>query len=197
MENDNVIIAYNNIELYQSEIDILCDEYIRTLHDENLIYKSAVFSGLLRYIYSHKLKYIIPDTFSNDYSLLDDIFNNIYISLCSRYNIVPTIIQFCVLCHIDRSNLNCIRNGVNRDGTKVNPVSHCTVKLWYDTCEASLLGKAVNESSIGSIFGLKANYGYKEATENSVIKIETTAYHTPEQIAEKYKQVEKPKLIEL
>lgn len=194
---DNVILTYNNIELYQSEIDILCDEYISTLHDENMIYKSTVFSGMLNYIYLHKLKYIIPDGFYNDYALLDNIFDNVYINLCTRFNICPSIIQFTVLCHIDVSMLTELRSGSYKDGSRVNTETSKTVKKWYSVCESMLLSKATNESSIGSIFALKANYGYRDNDQPQVIQVQAGTQATPEQIAEKYKDIQKPEIPEL
>lgn len=194
---DNVILTYNNIELYQSEIDVLCDEYISTLHDENMIYKSTVFSGMLNYIYLHKLKYIIPDTYNNDYVLLDSIFDNIYINLCTRFNICPSIIQFTVLCHIDVSMLTEMRTGTYKDGSRVNADTSKTVKKWYSVCESMLLSKATNESSIGSIFALKANYGYRDNDTPQVLQIQTGTQATPEQIAEKYRDIKKPVLVDL
>lgn len=194
---DNVILTYNNIDLYQSEIDILCDEYINTLHDENMIYKSTVFSGMLNYIYQNKLKYIIPNTYNNDYKLLDMIFDNVYINLCSKYNIVPNIIQFTVLCRIDVSMLTEMKNGVYKDGSRVNQDTSKTVKKWYSVCESMLLSKATNESSIGSIFALKANYGYRDNDQPQVIQVQAGTNATPEQIAEKYKDVKRPELPEL
>ena len=191
---DNVILTYNNIELYQSEIDILCDEYISTLHDENMIYKSTVFSGMLNYIYLHKLKYIIPDSFNNDYVLLDNIFDNVYINLCTKYNIVPNLIQFSTLCHFDNSLLTQLKSGQYKDGSRVKPETFQTVKKWYSVCESMLLSKATNESSIGSIFALKANYGYRDNDQPQLIQIQTGTQATPEQIAEKYKDIEKPEI---
>lgn len=190
---DNIVLTYNDIEVYQSEIDILCDDYINTLHDPNMIYKSAVFSGLLNYIYQNKLQYIIPKTYNNDYVLLDSIFEGIYINLCTRFNIVPNIIQFTVLCHIDVSLMTELKAGMYKDGSRVKPETTKTVKKWYSTCESMLLSKATNESSIGSIFALKANYGYQEQPQKLEI-VSNGTQATPEQIAEKYKGVERPEI---
>ena len=195
---DNTVLTYNGIELYQSEIDILCDEYINTLHDESMIYKSTVFSGLLNYIYKNKLRYIIPNTYNNDYNLLNDIFYNVYIDLCTKYNIVPSIIQFCVLCRIDRGTISDINKGVYRDnGAKVKQETCHTIQKWYETCESMLLSKASNESSIGSIFALKANYQYRDNEPIQVLQVTAENKVSPEQIAERYKDIEKPNMIEL
>ena len=194
---DNTVLTYNGIELYQSEIDILCDEYINTLHDPNMIYKSTVFSGLLNYIYKNKLRYIIPNTYNNDYNLLNDIFYNVYIDLCTKYNIVPSIIQFVALCHIDRTSLTEIKSGIYRDGSRVKQSTSDTVQKWFDTCESMLLSKASNESSIGSIFALKANYQYRDNEPIQVLQVTAENKASPEQIAERYKDIEKPNMIEL
>ena len=35
-------------------------------------------------------------------------------------------------------------------------------KKWLDECESALYDDAISNNSIGSIFALKANFGYKE-----------------------------------
>lgn len=205
MAIDNVILSTGNTEIYQSEIDVLCDEYISTLPDESMIYKTTVFSGMLNYINRNKLKYIISqcktdkgiNNFYNDYVLLDDIFNNIYIYLCTRYNITPSIIQFCVLTGISRETISDIKQGKYRaDGSRVKPETYHTVKNWYNTCESMLLSKAANESSIGSIFALKANYGYRDNVQQVEVISTQEQQATPEQIAEKYADIAKPRLVD-
>jgi len=193
---DNVILTYENIELYKSEIDILCNDYISELNDENMIYKSTVFSGMLNHIYNNKLKFIIPDTYNNNYALLDDIFHNVYIYLCSKYNICPSIIQFCVLCHIDRTTIAYIHKGVYSDGSKVKKITFDTIEKWYSTCESMLLSKAQNENSIGSIFALKANYKYRDNDSVQLLQIDTSNIPDASAIMEKYRDVKKPELIE-
>lgn len=202
---DNIILNTGSIEVYRSEIDILCAEYIQSLPDESMIYKSTVFSGMLNYIYQSKLKYIISKSkddkginqYNNDYALLDDIFQSVYIYLCTRYDIVPSIIQFCVLTGISRETISDIKQGKYRsDGTRVKPETCHTVKNWYNTCESMLLSKAANESSIGSIFALKANYGYRDNVQQVEVITQQEQQATPEQIAEKYADMTKPRLID-
>lgn len=185
---NSAILTYNGIELYQSDIDVLCDEYISTLHDESMIYKSTVFSGMLNYIYNNKLRFIIPNTYNNNYSLLDDIFNNVYIALCSKYNIVPSIIQFCVLCHIDNANIANIKSGTYDDGSKVNIDTCQTVRKWYATCESMLLSRATNENGIGAIFALKANYKYRDNDSTPILPQSTMAIVDADTIKERHKQ---------
>lgn len=184
---DNSIVACNGVEIYQTEIDILCEEYINSLPDSNLIYKSSVFSGLLDYIYKHCLKDRIRDQLKLDFELLDNIFNCIYIPICYKFDKVPTIIQFCVLVNIDNGHISDIKNGIYRtNGTKANTIHVQTVKKWYNTCESALLGKAINESSIGSIFALKSNFGYRD---NQTITVESGSalpHESAEQIAARH-----------
>ena len=191
---ENIILTYNDIELYKNDIDILCDEYINSLMDPETIYKSVVFSGMLNYIYQNKLKFIIPDTYNNDYKLLNDIFYNIYLDLCTRYNICPTIIQFCTLVHIDNDNLTYIRRGIYNDGSKVNSDTLGTVKNWYSICESALLGRAVNENGIGSIFALKANYGYRDNDQIQQLESKQDNSVTAAEIVDRYRDTEKPVL---
>lgn len=185
---DNVMLAYNGIEIYKTDIDILCDEYINSLSNPDMIYKSAVFNGLLDYIYKHSLKDILGNKVKNDYQLLNNIFYNIYLPICYKYNKTPTILQFSVLADIDNTTLSDIKSGIYRtDGTRVNQTTSQIVKKWYSVCESALLGKAIDESSIGGMFALKACYGYRD----NVIVTETPqqfAIETPEQIAARHKQ---------
>lgn len=189
---DNSIIAYNGTEIYQSDIDQLCDEYIDTLPVPDMIYKTAVFNGLLDYIYKRLLKNIIKTDNGKtnsgyDFKLLDDIFYGIYLPLTYKYNKTATVLQFCCLCHIANSNLTDIRKGVYRNrGTAVNTASTQTVQKWFEVCESALYNRAIEDNSIGAIFGLKANYGYRDS---QVITVETPSqipHETAEQIAAKY-----------
>lgn len=185
---DNIMLTYNGMEIYKTDIDILCDEYINSLSNPDMIYKSAVFNGLLDYIYKHSLKDILGNKVKNDYQLLNNIFYNIYLPICYKYNKTPTILQFSVLCDIDNANITDIKNGIYRtNGAIVNNNSTQIVKKWYSVCESALLGKAIDESSIGGMFALKACYGYRD----NVIVTETPqqlAVDSPETIAERHKQ---------
>lgn len=182
-----VILEYNGMTLYADDIAVVCDDYINSLPDQSMIYKSTVFSGMLDSIYKRCIKNIIPEKYNLDFTLLDNIFNNIYIPLCYRYNKVPTIIQFCILVNIDNGHISDLKNGVYRsNGSKANTANSQTVKKWFSVCESALLDKAISESSIGSIFALKANFGYRD---NQTITLETPSqipHETAEQIAAKH-----------
>lgn len=204
MAIDNIILSTGNIEVYQSEIQQLCDEYIASLPDESMIYKSTVFSGMLSYIYRNKLKYIIYkskeqnniNTYNNDYELLNDIFNSVFITLCTRFNILPTVLQFCVLCDLPRDMITDLKQGIYRhDGSKVNTRTCQIVKNWFNTCESMTLSRAANESSIGSIFVSKALYGYSDTPVQQLEIIDNRQSETPQQIAERFRNAEKPSLL--
>lgn len=201
---DNVLISENGLEVYQSEIDVLCDEYIESLPDPSMIHKTATFAGLLNYLYKNKIKHIIDtdktnnyiNQYNNNYVLLDGIFN-IYVDICSKYGFTPTILQFTAeFVKINNANISDIRQGKYRNkGVKVNPLTTQIIKGWYDTCEARLSSRTIEDNSIGSMFTLKAKYGWTEQPQEILL---TTNQQTasPEQIAERYKAAEKPELIE-
>ena len=198
---DNVIISDSGIEIFQSDIDVLVNEYISTLPDETMIYKSMTFKGLLLYIYTHKLKYVIESIKNNkqindssiDYSLMDSIFENIYLPLCYKFFIVPTVLSFSVFVGISNTYLTEVVSGTYRNGSRVNSDNTVTVKKWYAVCESALADKAFNDNGIGAIFGLKANYQWTE-TAPQIVQAEQLTQSTPEQIAERYRDAKKPEI---
>lgn len=192
-DNENCILSFRELEIYESDIDILIDEYITKIGSVDMLYKSNGFSGLLELIYKRIIKNIFPKNEQYDFKLLDNIFYNVYLPLCYRFNNNPTIIQFCTLCHIDSNNITDIKNGIYRtDGGKVRLDKTLTVKKWYTVCESGLLSKTINESSIGSMFALKALYGYRDNTTLTIESGNTQQHETAEQIAERHKNAQIP-----
>ena len=187
-----------DIELYLNKIDSYVDEYISSLPDESIVYKSMGFNGLLYYIYKHCIIHVIDnDSFYNDYDLLDRIFFDIYLPLCYRFNIVPSVIGYCTFVHIDNRNISDIKQGVYRkDGSRVKPESQRTVQRWYDAIETSLLYKATNENGIGSIFALKANYNYNDQPKQVIAIENNTDDKTVDELALEYSHTEPPKQID-
>ena len=202
MDAENVILVKDNIQVYESDIQVLCEEYINSLPDPEMVYKTAVYNGLLDYIYKHLLCNVITadnglTNSSYDYQILDNIFYSVYVPLCSRYDKTPTVLQFTsMLCHIDNRNISDVKNGVYRNGRKVNSDSSRTVQKWYQTCESALYNRAIECNSIGAIFGLKSAHGWKEAT-TLTIENQQIPHETPEQIAAKYADIERPELPDL
>ena len=196
---ENALINYKDLCVYPSDIEQMTGEYINTLSDPSLIYKASAFTGLLEYIYKHKIKSILQankqdnNNYNRDYQLLDSIFYNLYVPLCRAYNITPKILTFCSVVGIDNSTLTDLKNGIYRvDGSRVNPATCQIVKKWYTTCESGLFEKAVEENAIGSIFGLKAGYGWQEANTVNIVTNGQDQHESAEQIAARHAQAQLP-----
>lgn len=198
--SESVIVTYKDIEVYQSDIDILCDEYISTLPLPEMVFKTSGFMGLLEYIYRHKLKEVVVNNvpYGYDYHVLNDIFYNIYMPLCSRYGTTPTIVQFASFIKVDNSNFTDVKNGVYRsNGSRVNPENTQTVKRWFSSCESAILSKAIDTNGIGAIFALKASYQYKD---NQTVTIESGSvlpHESAEQIAARHAAASLPEKPEI
>lgn len=199
--NDMLVINIQGLEVYQNDIDVLCDDYINSLQDTSNIYKTQCFNGLLNYIYNTLLKNIINtdkhnrNTTQNNYILLDEMFN-IYKTLCSKYLQNPTILQFCTefVC-INPSNVSDIKQGIyNGRGEKVKPEKQEIVKKWYAICESRLASRVIETNGIGSMFVLKARYNWQESAQQVEV-INTNQTSTPQQIAERFRNAEKPQLL--
>ena len=201
MTDNSILAQYNDIQIYQSDIDFYCQEYIDNLPDEQLIYKTPTFTGLLEYLYRKVIKnVVIKDYTGYDYNLLDNIFYNIYIPLTAKYGFTPSIIQFCTLVKIDNSNLTDVKNGLRRkDNTTVNKNSQQKVKKWYSTCESALFSRAVDTNSIGSIFALKSVYQYNDSQTIRIEQDTMPQHESAAEISAKYASAtlpEKPQLDE-
>jgi len=187
----NEIKVSENVSIYINDIWILCDEYINSLDNPDMIYKSSIFRGMLDYIYRHGLKdiYLYNPKKSNtlNYDLLDNIFFEIYLPIVYKYNAIPSILGFSTMLRIDSENLSYVRKGVYQDGSMVNKHNSEVVKKWYSVSESSLYDKAVQENGIGAIFGLKAGFGWKEAVASPEPYTLPTV-DSPETIAARHKQ---------
>ena len=185
----NTIKTTDGIEVYESEIYVLCDEYINTLNNIDDIYNNpSLFTGMLKYIYKHLFKpgkndkvlynsNSILDT--SNIELLDNIWN-IYTELCYKYGKRPTLLNFSLLVGISNDTFTTWRQGDFRAEGGGTSSLHCrTVKRWRRECESSLVDGATEKNSIGCIFALKANYGYSETPQ----RVEIVNGQAPEQIA--------------
>lgn len=199
---DGIVTQYGDITIYSDDIAVLCEQYINSLPNPDNIYKSNTFKGLLDYIYRHYLKDIDlrckDKSNTNNYELLDKLFFDLYLPLVYKYNNSPSVLGFCTMCHISAENISDIRNGVYRSGYPVNSQNSQIVKKWYQVTESSLFDKAVNESSVGSIFLLKSKFSYRETA--PLIEVSNVEQvDSPEQIAARHAQAalnmpEKPDL---
>ena len=188
---DGIVTQYGDITIYSDDIAVLCEQYINSLPNPDNIYKSNTFKGLLDYIYRHYLKDI--DITSKDkanahnYQLLDKLFFDLYLPLVYKYNNSPSVLGFCTMCHISAEHISSVANGLYRDGSRVNSQNSQIVKKWYQVTESSLFDKAVNESSVGSIFLLKSKFSYRETA--PLIEVSNVEQiDSPEQIAARHAQ---------
>lgn len=177
MQNDLVLLNKDEINIYNSDIEIACETYMARLKDPELLYKSSnTFIGLLSYIRMTILKPILTftryDKNKYDYSLLDNIYNNIYVKLCSDYDKTPIIITFCeYLVDIDSEYISRVYTGA----LKASPTAIQTIKKWYSNSKGANLSKVVDNNSIGAMFNLKANYGMSDQKPQAVIVSTTPA----------------------
>ena len=172
---ENVLINNDQGIITEKDIEKSIENYSLSLKDPNDLYnpKNMLFNGLLRYIYNHNIKYIIPDTKENDYELLDKIFRIIYLPLCYRYSRVPSINNFCNhLLNKDIQYLYDVKSGTYRDvyKSKVNINHSIILQKWDEICNGDLSDYIVHTSSIGGIFRAKTK-GFRE---NDTIKVELT-----------------------
>ncbi len=155
----------NTIQQYQ---DMLPNpEYLYT--------KVQTFNGLIRYIYNRLIKNILPNTYNYDYELLDDIFHNVYIPLCSSYGFIPNTLLFCNLCNITEEYIYTKNNDNSNEYVTENTNKRKNINIikgWSREAESALRSQVSDHSSIGSMFLLKSKYGYRE---NDVLTVQVDA----------------------
>lgn len=177
---DNTVTTVDGIEVYRDKINYYADEYI---HDEleiehvDIDSKQIVkdnFVDMLFYISDRIEK---PD--NANIKALDYIFN-VYVRLCSKYSINPTLEAFSFLVDIDRNTFTTWSNGDYRTAEHSS-----TVKKWLNICKGFLVNNLGNSkgTDANKIFIAKAAYGMAEtkAVEQEQI---IGARKTVEQIAQ-------------
>lgn len=171
----NTIKTEQGIEVYETEIHRLADEYIYSLSEDSteitaLMRKPPIFKGMLKYIYINLFKITDKDKrYNNKNSRLDysdiDLLNSlwdIYTGLCYKYLQCPTILNFSLLTGVSMEIFNAWKNGKCRtNGEEIGSKHMQSYKKWLSECEASLYDGAATGNP-GSMFLLKANYGYTE-----------------------------------
>lgn len=85
---DNVVKSEIGIEVYQNDIYRLVDEYIDTELDGDVESVTDNFVAMIFYIADN-----IQKPSHDDINLLDNLFN-IYIRLCAKYKVLPTLEVF-------------------------------------------------------------------------------------------------------
>ena len=207
---NNAVVANNGTEIYMNRIQELADEYtnreLDDKHREDIYTSSSIFMSMILYISDNIDK---PD--NNNIDLLNDIFN-IYIRLCVKYNMLPTLEAFSMLININpttlskwssgeyRTNIYYDSNGEyikdfpawrlnHRDEPyRAEPsTAHSqTVKKWKETCKNFLVNSLQNSrgTDANKIFIAKAAYGMVETAPVPMVNQEQ--HRTAEQIAADY-----------
>ena len=176
---DNTDITSAGIEIYRHDINYYADEYIKNeLELEHVDQESKKivkdsFVDMLFYISDRISK---PD--NADIKALDNIFS-VYVRLCSKYSVNPTLEAFGFLVDINRATFTSWNNGDYRTQEHSD-----TVKKWMNICKGFLVNNLGNSkgTDANKIFIAKAAYGMAEtkAVEQEQI---TGAKKSIEQIA--------------
>lgn len=177
---DNTVNV-NGVEVYTHDINYYADEYIKTelcidcVDDSNRQSVSDSFVDMIFYIADR-----IQKPSNDDIQLLDDIFN-IYIRLCTKYRVLPTLEVFSFLVGINRMTFTDWSQGQYRTST----AHGSTVKKWFDTCKSFTLNKLHNTRGTDAnlIFIAKAAYGMAEAAPMPVEKMEHVPQISAQEIA--------------
>lgn len=187
---DNVIQTASGSEVYTHEILTLFDEYVHGLEnpDED-IKKTGIFTGALKHVYLNLFKPTESKLYNahtnlnlDDVDTLNDIWS-VYTRLCYRFNHRPTILRFSILTGISMETFDNWRRRETRSNTSKHFES---CKRWLSECENSLYDGASESNSIGSIFLLKSNFGYREAAPIPAELEAKPQIDTPEQIAARH-----------
>lgn len=176
---DNTDITSTGIEIYRHDINYYADEYIKNeleidhVDQESKKIVKDSFVDMLFYISDRISK---PD--NADIKALDNIFS-VYVRLCSKYSVNPTLEAFSFLVNIDRNTFTTWANGTYRTADHSS-----TVKKWLNICRGFLVDNLGNSkgTDANKIFIAKAAYGMAEtkAVEQEQI---TGAKKSIEQIA--------------
>ena len=156
---DNTITTADGVEVYKHNINYYADEYIHNEleidhvdTDSKQVVKDN-FVAMLFYISDR-----IEKVDNADIKTLDYIFN-VYVRLCSKYSINPTLEAFSFLVDIDRTTFTNWLNGTYRTPEHLN-----TVKKWMNICKGFLVNNLSNSkgTDANKIFIAKAAYGMAE-----------------------------------
>lgn len=151
---DNTVKTADGVEMYLHDIYYYADEYIERELDGDIDSVSDSFPALILYIADNISK---PD--NADIGLLDSIFN-IYIRLCSKYKVLPTLEMFSFLVNINRATFTDWSNGEYRASSEHGN----TVKKWFNICKSFTVNRLHNKGGTDAnlIFIAKAAYGMAE-----------------------------------
>lgn len=169
------------INLDDSNIEDIIDDYIATLRDPDTIYsqKGSTFTGLIKKL--HKRLNITNQVYA-DIDTLNDIWD-VYTELCYRFSQNPTIMEFALLVGCSRDVIYSWMNGEYRASdicSRLNLSRADTVKKWADECRMGRY-KSAAAGNVGGIFLCKAVDGMAET---APVQVDAANMHkTAEQIA--------------
>ena len=202
MKNLNTITISQNVEVYENKIWLLVDEYINTVlcirqedYDSIEKYKKDIANNRIDMFFYISDRIEKPS--NNDIELLDNIFS-IYIRVCGRYGISPTLQMFGILVGINNMTFSDWANGDYRTTT----THGIMVKKWKATCGAFALDKLHNQDGTNAnlIFACKVAYGMAETAPIPTGQQQGIPQQTAQQIADKHRaalelpEMEKPEL---
>ena len=202
MKKLNTITISQNVEVYENKIWLLVDEYINTvlcIHQEDYDsiekYKKDISNNRIDMFFYISDRIEKPS--NDDIELLDNIFN-IFVRICSKYNVLPTLEVFSFLVNINRSTFSDWMRGDYRTSS-----SHgTTVKKWFDICKNCTVNRLNNQPGTNAnlIFVAKAAYGMAETAPVQTAQQDGIPHQTAQQIADKHRaalelpEMEKPEL---
>ena len=136
---DNSIKSEVGIEVYQNDIYRLVDEYIDTELDGDVENIADNFVSMIFYIADN-----IQKPSNDDIELLDNLFS-IYVRICAKYKVLPTLEVFSFLVGIDRNTFTDWSMGRYR----VSTAHGSTVKKWFNICKSFTLNRLLNQAAYG------------------------------------------------
>lgn len=191
MKKSNTVVVDQGIEVYTSEIYRLVDEYIETVlqvspekYEDDEKYKEVVRNNridMFFYIADH-----IQSPDNGDIELLDRLFG-VYIRICAKYGISPTLQMFGVMVGINNGTFSDWAGGQYRAASKHSE----TVKKWKDMCGAFALDKLHNQTGTNAnlIFACKVAYGMAETAPIQTTQTQGIPTRTAAEIAAAHRHV--------
>lgn len=151
---NNTVKTTDGGEIYLHDIYMYADQYIEEELEGDIESVQDSFPAMILYIADN-----IPKPDNGDIELLDNIFN-IYIRLCSKYHVLPTLEMFSFLVSINRATFTDWSNGEYRASSEHGN----TVKKWFNICKSFTVNRLHNKGGTDAnlIFIAKAAYGMAE-----------------------------------
>lgn len=182
--NDNITPAPNGAEVYMHDIYYYADQYIckeleiEKVTDANRQIVANSFVSMILYISDN-----IERPGNDNIELLDNIFD-IYIRLCSKYGVLPTLECFSFLVKINNATFSDWAGGKYR----ANSAHSQTVKKWKEICKSFLVNNLQNSkgTDANKIFIAKAAYGMVETAPVPTVNPEQPQMER-EEIAARYR----------